>query len=161
MSDRDNTILTDATLSDQEHHMLEILMGMMIPASQEFGIPGADDAQIFANIISKTVPYHALIAEELGGLNKLSESRCGDVFSDIDSDQRSALMQEFDRSNSLLSRVLLSIAVQCYYQDDRILESLGIEARSPYPAGYEVEQGDWSLLDPVRQREKLYREIDS
>jgi hypothetical protein len=33
-----------------------------------------------------------------------------------------------------------------------------MEARPPFPKGHEVEQGDWSLLDPVRMRPKLYRE---
>jgi hypothetical protein len=35
--------------------------------------------------------------------------------------------------------------------------SLGMEPRAPFPKGFEVEQGDWSLLDPVRARPKLYR----
>ena len=39
------------------------------------------------------------------------------------------------------------------------MESLGMEARPPFPKGYEVEQGDWSLLDPVRARPKMYREV--
>ena len=28
----------------------------------------------------------------------------------------------------------------------------------PFSKGFEVEQGDWSLLDPVRARPKLYRD---
>ncbi|MGH7054344.1 MAG: hypothetical protein ACREFK_16060 [Stellaceae bacterium] len=30
------------------------------------------------------------------------------------------------------------------------MRSLGMEPRPPYPKGFEVESGDWSLLDPVR-----------
>src|SRR6516162_1999713 len=41
---------------------------------------------------------------------------------------------------------------------DRVMRSLGLEPRPPYPKGFEVEQGDWSLLDPVRARPKLYRD---
>jgi hypothetical protein len=40
----------------------------------------------------------------------------------------------------------------CYYRDDRVMVSLGLEARPPFPKGYVLEQGDWSLLDPVRAR---------
>jgi len=29
-----------------------------------------------------------------------------------------------------------------------------------FPKGFEVEQGDWSLLDPVLARPKLYRDAD-
>jgi hypothetical protein len=30
------------------------------------------------------------------------------------------------------------------------LRSLGLELRAPFPLGYQLEQGDWSLLDPVK-----------
>ncbi len=42
--------------------------------------------------------------------------------------------------------------LQCYYRDDRVLRSLGLELRAPFPKGYTLEQGDWSLLDPVKAR---------
>jgi hypothetical protein len=39
------------------------------------------------------------------------------------------------------------------------MRSLGMETRPPFPKGFEVDQGDWSLLDAVRGRAKLYREV--
>jgi hypothetical protein len=52
-----------------------------------------------------------------------------------------------------LGRVILG----AYYRDDRVLAALGHEARAPYPKGFTVEQGDWSLLDAVRNRPQLWR----
>jgi hypothetical protein len=46
-----------------------------------------------------------------------------------------------------------------YYQHPRVLEALGREARPPHPEGYEIEPFDPSLLEPVRRRPKLYREV--
>ena len=43
----------------------------------------------------------------------------------------------------------------CYYRDDRVMVSLGLEARPPFPKGHVLEQGDWSLLDPVRGPQAL------
>ena len=40
------------------------------------------------------------------------------------------------------------------------MRSLGMEPRPAFPKGFEVERGDWSLLDPVRARPKLYRDTD-
>ena len=54
---------------------------------------------------------------------------------------------------------LTRIILQCYYRDDRVMRSLDLEARPPFPKGFEVEQGDWSLLDQVRARPKLWREV--
>jgi len=46
----------------------------------------------------------------------------------------------------------------CYYRDDRVMRSLGIEPRPPFPGGFAVEQGDWSLLDPVKARAPFWRQ---
>jgi hypothetical protein len=54
---------------------------------------------------------------------------------------------------------LTRIVLQCYYRDDRVMRSLGMEVRPPFPKGFEVEQGDWSLLDPVRARQPFFREV--
>ena len=54
-----------------------------------------------------------------------------------------------------LSRVVLA----CYYRDDRVVRSLGLEPRPPFPLGHTLEQGDWSLLDPVRARPKMWRDV--
>jgi hypothetical protein len=40
----------------------------------------------------------------------------------------------------------------------RVLEALGVEPRPPHPAGYATVEGDPSLLEPVRQRGRTYRE---
>src|ERR1700704_1359413 len=55
-----------------------------------------------------------------------------------------------------IARVILL----CYYRDDRVMHSLGQEPRPPFPKGHTVEQGDWSLLDPVRARSRMYRPVD-
>ena len=38
------------------------------------------------------------------------------------------------------------------------LISLGMEPRAPFPKGHVLPQGDWSLLDPVRARGKIWRD---
>ena len=38
------------------------------------------------------------------------------------------------------------------------MRSLGMEVRPPFPKGFQVEPGDWSLLDAVRSRPKIYRD---
>ena len=40
-----------------------------------------------------------------------------------------------------------------------MLEAIGVEPRPPFPKGYQVEQGDFSLLDPVRARGPIWRDI--
>ena len=54
---------------------------------------------------------------------------------------------------------MLELAVsRCYYRDDRVMRSIGMELRPPFPRGFDVAPGDWSLLDPVRARGRIWRD---
>lgn len=157
MSDKDNLITTDNQLSDEEQRTFEVLVGTMIPADTKYGVPAADDPQILANILARAAEL-PFLTDALQTLDQLSIDHHGDRFSAVEDDDRVALLEEFGRVRPPVVRALFSITSQCYYQDDRVLESLGMQARAPFPDGFTLEQGDWSLLDPVRQRAKMYRE---
>ena len=45
-----------------------------------------------------------------------------------------------------------------YYQQDQVLEAIGIEPRPPHPKGYTVPENDLTLLEPVKARGKHYRQ---
>ena len=64
---------------------------------------------------------------------------------------------EFRATGGAAAATLVRVVLQCYYRDDRVLRSLGLELRAPFPKGYTLEQGDWSLLDPVKARPPTLR----
>ena len=82
----------------------------------------------------------------------------GGSFVDLDEARAGSVLEQFLASGSTAATVLGRVILQCYYRDDRVLQSLGLEARPPFPRGYTLEQGDWSLLDAVRARAKLWRD---
>lgn len=137
-------------LSDDQRRTLRCLAGMMIPASAEYGVPGAADDAIFADILrsfGREEPHVLAVLRELEG------------FADLDPVQREAKAAQLRQRGGDALLGLSRVILQCYYRDDRVMRALGMEARPPFPKGHEVEQGDWSLLDPVRARPKLYREV--
>ncbi len=83
----------------------------------------------------------------------------GIVFTDLGQTQREAIAFAFQNQEADAANLLQTLATQCYYRDDRVLLSLGMEVRAPFPQGYEVEDGDWSVLDPVRQRDAFHRPV--
>jgi hypothetical protein len=134
---------------------LRCVVGHIIPPSATYGVPGADDPQIFADILrsgGRDLPdleRALLVIDEMAGgqLTSLSHERQAQV------------LAAFHANEPELAHVVEAVTARCYYRDDRIMASIGVEARPPFPVGYEVEQGDWSLLDPVRRRGKIYRDI--
>ena len=68
------------------------------------------------------------------------------------------LTVEMIADNKHLPSTLMTLACVGYYSDERVITVLKGDARPPHPLGYEIEADDFSLLDRVRARGKLYRE---
>jgi hypothetical protein len=141
-------------LSADQCRALRCLAEMMIPASAEYAVPGAGDDAIFGDILQSLGPDWGPAMAVLQRLDALA----GEPFADLDRQRRDAVAAKLRGTAGGALAYLTRIILQCYYRDDRVMRSLGMEPRPPYPNGFEVEQGDWSLLDPVRARRKLYRD---
>jgi hypothetical protein len=143
----------ETTLTSLQCADLRSVAGMMIPASSEYGVPGADDAIIQADILATLGRDAAGVREALDHLAHLA----GAPLSDLESSRCEALAQEFRATGGIAAATLIRVVLQCYYRDDRVVRSLGLELRPPFPKGYTLEQGDWSLLDPVKARAPMWR----
>jgi hypothetical protein len=141
-------------LTPAESRDLRCIAGMMIPASTEFDVPGADDAVILADIVGTMGRDTKHVREALGALVTLA----GGPVADLDAVRRDAVVLAFRERGGPAPATLSRVILQCYYRDDRVVRSLGLEPRPPFPKGHTLEQGDWSLLDPVRKRAKLWRD---
>lgn len=148
------SVSSKPSLSAEERSALRCVAGCIIPASAEYDVPGADDDTIFADIIRSLGPDAPLVREALRHLDALSEGR----FAALDPAAQQRVAEEFRNQQAALATVLVRVVAQCYYRDDRVMRSLNMEPRPPFPRGFEVEQGDWSLLDPVRAGPKIYRD---
>lgn len=141
-------------LSPAEAEDLRRLAGLMIPVDEVRGMPGADDPLIFGDIV-RSLGRDA--GDVRAGLAALSD-QAGGSFGALDQAAAEQLALGFMGRTSRETMALGRAVLQCYYRDDRVLQALGLEARAPFPLGHKVEQGDWSLLDPVRRRPKLWRD---
>lgn len=145
--------LTHETLTDAELRDLRALAALMIPASSAYGVPGADDDLIFAEIVKN---LERDTADARTALKQLAEL-AGGAFADVAPDRRAEIAARFKQEGGAPLFALNRVVLLCYYRDDRVMRSLGQEPRPPFPKGHVVEQGDWSLLDPVRQRAPMWR----
>lgn len=148
------------TLSVEERRALRCLVALMIPASEAYGVPGADDEAIFADIVRSLGRDADAVRQALRQLDERSRGASdGLPFADLPAEERAAIAQRLRDEQPARAAVLVAVTVRCYYRDDRVMRSLGMEPRPPFPGGFEVEQGDWSLLEPVRSRGRIYRDV--
>ena len=127
---------------------LRTVAAMMIPASEEYEVPGADDAAIQADILATLGRDTKRVAAALDYLARLADG----PLAALDAERREAVAREFRANGGVAGATLIRVVLQCYYRDDRVLRSLGLELRPPFPKGHILPDGDWSLLDPVKAR---------
>ena len=142
------------SLSDAEIAALRDIAGAMIPASAEHGVPGADDPAILDDIVRSMGRDLPLVREALAAI----AARAPGGFAALDSERREGLLNDYQSSGGAPAAALGRVVLASYYRDDRVLLALKHEARAPFPGGYALEPGDWSLLDAVRRRPPLWRD---
>jgi hypothetical protein len=143
----------DGLLTPRQRDALRAIAGVIIPASVEFDVPGADDPAIQTDIVATLGRDAGLVREALDELARLA----GSPLASLDPTRRESVGMELRTRGGVAVATLTRVVLQCYYRDDRVVRSLGLEPRPPYPKGHVLEEGDWSLLDPVRARPPFWR----
>ena len=147
--------MADLSLSADEIADFRCLAGFIIPASEKYDVPGADDDTIFADILASIGRDIDHVRGALASLRALAHG----PFDALDAARRAQVAAALRKQGGSDVLVLTRLVLLCYYRDDRVMISLGLEPRPPFPKGHEIEQGDWSLLDPVRSRKPFWRPV--
>lgn len=146
-----------AALTAAQRRALRAAAALVIPASADHGgVPGADDEAIAADIertMGRDRPAVMMALDKL-------DAAAGGPLADQAADVREAAAHRLREREPALAATFANLVVACYYRDERVMRSLGLDPRPPYPQGFEVEQGDYaSLLEPVRARGRLWRDV--
>jgi len=144
-----------APLTADTHRLLACVLDELLPPRPTGTLPGAGQlglADVVATAVARTPPLHAMIVHGLMDLDAAAHTRHGQGFATLAGPDRVALLHE---QGFVLPLCLY--AYIAYYEHPQVVAALGLEPRPPHPKGYELEQGDLTLLDPVRARPQLYR----
>jgi len=147
--------MNEQILNADEAEDLRCLAGIIIPPSARHDVPGADDAAIQADIVRSLGRDANHVRSALARLRVL----VGGPFAALNATRRAEAAQALRAERRADVAALTRIVLLCYYRDDRVMLSLGMEPRPPFPKGHVVEQGDWSLLDQVRARAPFWRPV--
>jgi hypothetical protein len=143
----------DSPLTPAQRDDLRVIAAVMIPASTEFGVPGADDPAIQSDIVATLGRDAGAVREALDEVARLARQ----PLDSLDPARREAVAAQLRAERGAAVATLARVILQCYYRDNRVVRSLGLEPRPPYPKGHVLEDGDWSLLDPIRARAPMWR----
>jgi hypothetical protein len=149
-------------LSDAQEEALAPVLDEVIPPREDGRVPGAGALGV-ARYVSRAVGFtpdmEPVIVRGLAILERVAQARDARGFVVLSHDDRLAVIGEVLAEEPMFLGMLMFHAYVGYYRDARVLGALGFAPRAPHPAGYPVEPSDLAtLLEPVRQRGRLYRE---
>jgi len=130
----------------------------MIPA-RDAKLPGAGSLGVGDHVAARLGDATPFVASGLAALDALARERGATEFADLPTAERAPILREVDASQPGFVQCLLFHAYAGYYQNPRVMAAIGLAPRPPYPEGYALEPLDESLLEAVRGRAKLYREV--
>ncbi|NNL65157.1 MAG: gluconate 2-dehydrogenase subunit 3 family protein [Myxococcales bacterium] len=144
--------------ASEDARSLAAVLDEIIPPSDDGRMPGAGEAGLVSHVEAQVAKSPELEPVLLQGLAALREQAGGD-FDALGADARRDALNAIAAGQPGFLPTLVFHTFTGYYQLPRVLEALGLEARPPHPKGHELEAGDLSLLDPVRERGKHYRDV--
>lgn len=152
-----DVIVTDRAFGEDQRAILRGLADLMIPAEEE--LPSAADPAIFAEIVDRLGERADVVTEALALIESIASGPSGAALAALAPAERLAVVSRLRAARPAFVSLFESTVAACYYRDDRVLRSLGLPARAPFPAGNAVEPTDWSMLGPVRARQPFYRSV--
>jgi hypothetical protein len=141
--------MTQANVRNDE--LIKAILDTLIPADPETGMPGAGSLGLEDEVLGEASAVHALLDAGL-------EAAANADFVAGTSAERIARLQEVEAIHPGFIGLLFVPTCGAYYRHPEALVGLGLEPRPPHPIGYQLEPGDLSTLERVRQRGKIYRE---
>jgi hypothetical protein len=149
------------SLSNEDTRALRAVLDEIIPPSGDGRLPGAGELGLVSCIeeaMVRSPDLRPAVEQGLTALRARAEELGGPFETLEPSVRRDALNEVAARQPAFLPGLIFHVFTG-YYQEGRVLEGLGLEPRPPHPQGYPLEAGDLSLLDPVRERGRRYREV--
>ncbi len=143
--------------SVDELRTLASVLDEVIPPSGDGQLPGAGEIGVAGYIdeaLRRLPELRAVIADGLAAVNDLARQQGAADFAALARADKVQLLSQQGFMFPLTLHAFIG-----YYQDPRVAQRLGLAPRPPHPQGYEMEPNDLSLLEPVRRRRKMYREV--
>ena len=159
MKSKSQTITSDSLINSRQTDLLRALLDAMIPRDASSGLPTGSDPKILSRVLEVLNTGRVeTLRTALNALESLAMHMFRDGFVSLTMKRRMEIFAHWEQSHTTQAQAISSALLHCYYTDERVMHAHGMEPRPPFPKGFSIPQGDWTLLDPVKQRERFWRD---
>jgi hypothetical protein len=136
---------------------LNEIIGAMLPGDSALGMPSA--AEVDFDIYLKQHRLESLATDFIIILNKVCEEKYSQNFFELDAVQKLQAINECKLVNVRVFSAMVNHVLKAYYTAPCVLMKIGAGSVPPFPRGNQIDQDDWTILEPVFERGQIYREV--
>ena len=143
-----------------QRDLLIAVLNRIVPSEGDF--PGAGDlgvAEFIDDVVGKSATLKRMFLEGLAEIEIDSDAKHSKQFIELSNDQKDSILRKIEASSPKFFNALVQQVYRGYYSNSHVITLLGLEARPPQPLGYELEPFDISLLESVKARGQIYKDV--
>jgi hypothetical protein len=151
---------TLAFFAAAQRELLVSVLNRLVPAAGAF--PGAGDLDVAGyidRVVGQSAALKRLFAQGLVHITRTSQAQYARPFTALFVEQRDAVLRHVEATASEFFEALVTHTYSGYYSHPTVVRLLGMEARPPQPRGYHLDPLDLRLLENVKQRQPIYRQV--
>ena len=148
-----------APFSKAQRATLNRLTDLMIPASTDGRMPAASSLDLYADVGVLSATDRAAFESGLADIEHRAQAKHSASVTDLADADAAALVDAMRAEGSAFVQAFTVQTAGRYLMNETVMPLIGLPPRAHWPQGHVVEEGDWSLIDVVRLRPKLYREV--
>jgi hypothetical protein len=136
------------------------VLNRIVPAAGPF--PDAGNlgvASYIDHVVRQSAALKHLFARGLVQITLTSQTQHAQPFTALLEGQRDAVLQHVEATDPEFFEALVTHTYSGYYSQPTIVRLLGMEGRPPQLRGYHLEPLDLGLLDNIKQRQPIYRQV--
>ena len=149
-----------AFLTETQAALLADVLDSIVPGGG--GLPGAGELGVASHLdgaVSGSTRLRRVFSEGLAAIEIASSRMFSRAFSGLSEDQRVKVLKWVESEHTHFFHELVRQTYAGYYTRPDIAGLLGLESRPPQPLGYVLKPFDPSMLESVKRRGKIYRDI--
>ena len=145
--------------SDAQIDLVTEVLNRIIPANEK--LPGAGEIAVdyLDEAVGGSPRLKRIFGHGLSYIDVVAYRLLSQDFPNLTGEQMDAVLRQVEADEGEFFDLLVRQTYNGYYTDPRIVELLGLEARPPQPLGHQVEQGNITLIENVKNRGIAYRNL--
>ncbi|MBP0600714.1 hypothetical protein J8I26_21555 [Herbaspirillum sp. LeCh32-8] len=138
---------------------IDLVLDAILPGDVALGLPAASATDFEGYQLRHRVTGQ--IDAFLTVLARVAQERFGQPFGALDDATRLAAVNACKIADVRAFSAFVTHAMRAYYTDPRVLATISSDPSPPFPAGAELPEDDWTILEPVFERGPIWRRIDA